>query len=103
MQNMTQAISTHEHMQTTDRILSLKLIDDKAPISSTGLIDRRLFTGDNKLHAVTDPQTGMWSLRYEQGKLPQAFMCSFTSFKSLMKFASAYFLKRNVMISEVTA
>jgi hypothetical protein len=102
MQNMTQAMETHEHMRTSDRLLSLKLIDDKAPMSSTGLIDRRLFTGDNKLHAVTDAQTGMWSLRYEQGKLPQAFQCSFTSFKALMKFASAYFLKRNVMVEEVT-
>lgn len=99
--NISQAIEAIDSHQRVDRILELKIIDDKAPLSSTGLVDRRLFKGENKLHAVTDPYTGLWSLNYEKGECPPAFKCQFTSFKKLYQFATDYFLKRNIEIKEI--
>ena len=84
-----------------DRILELSQIDGKAPISSTGLVDKRLFSGDNKLHAVKDPQTCLWSLKYEEGSVPQVLRCQFTSFRMLFKYVEDYFKKRNITVKEV--
>ncbi len=89
-------------MAKTDRLISLSVIDGEAAVSSTGLIDKRLFTGENKLHAIKDPQTCMWSFKYEQGGLPQALKTQrFTSFNALIKYAGDYFRKRNIEIKEV--
>jgi hypothetical protein len=86
-----------------DRIFKLALIDKKAPSSSTGLVDRRLFTGENKLHAVKDPQFGLWSVKYEHGPIPETLRQSFTSFKILVKVVTDYFAKRNIQIEEIFA
>src|SRR5258705_8640485 len=55
----------NEKNWSDDRILTLKIVDDKAPLNSTGLVDKRLFSGENKLHAIADKQTGLWFFRYE--------------------------------------
>lgn len=83
-----------------ERILSLSLIDDKAPVSSTGLVDRRLFKGEQKLIAVQDPKVSLWTLKYSKGILPEALKGTFTSFKALLKFSEGYFNRRNIRISE---
>jgi len=102
MQDLAQAFTAHEHMRATDRVLSLKPIEGKATISSTGLIDRRLFTGENKLHAVQNNETTLWTFKYEKGQLPPILQnSSFTSFKSLLKFATDYFIRRNIEIKEI--
>ena len=86
---------------STDRILVLEPIDDKKPLSSTGLVDPRLFTGENKLHAIKDPQTCLWHFKYEQGILPPTLKGQYTGFNQLKKTAEDYFTKRNMKIKEV--
>lgn len=93
----------NEKNWSKDRLLTLRIADNKAPLNSTGLVDKRLFSGDNKLHAIADLQTGLWSFRYERGGLPPALLDhKFTSFTSLFKYAKEYFIKRNIEITEVT-
>jgi len=88
--------------RSSDRILELKVIDNKAPISSTGLIDKRLFSGENRLHGIADPQYGHWSFKYDNGTLPPVLKEQrFTSFKALFNYAQDYFKKRNIEITEV--
>lgn len=90
-----------EKTKKSDRVLVLKVIDGKKPISSTGLVDPRLFTGGNKLHAVMDPQHMLWYFKYEQGGLPEVLKQKFTSFRMLKAHADDYFGKRNMVIEEV--
>lgn len=93
--------SPESKMRSPDRILVLKVKDGKAPIASTGLIDKRLFTGENNLHAIMDMQTCLWTVKYDNGGLPEPLKQQFTSFSSLLKHTRAYFHKRNVEIVEV--
>lgn len=89
------------NVRSHDRILELAVIDGKAALSSTGMVDTRLFTGGNKLHAIMDLETCLWRFKYDDGILPQPLKGVFTSFKALRKFAEEYFLKRNIRITEV--
>jgi len=89
-------------MRSPDRILVLKVKDGKTgPRTSGGVIDKRLFSGDNKLHAVMDTQTALWKLKYDAGSVPMPLQCSFTSFKALRAYTEAYFSKRDIEITEV--
>lgn len=90
-------------MRADDRVFILKLIDDKAPISSTGLVDKRLFSGENKLHVIRDEaSTFLWYFKYERGELPDYFKGrKYTKFIEAQKDAVAYFAKRNIRIEEV--
>lgn len=88
--------------RSSDRVLVLKVIDNKAPLTSMGLVDKRLFSGDNKLHGIAEPQTGHWYFKYDDGALPPALRDQkFTSFKALLTHAKEYFKKRNIEITEV--
>lgn len=95
----------YSHMSTknvansaTDRILKLTPIPGKGR-DSTGLIDKRIFTGENKLHAVQD--SGLWYLKYEMGAVPGALNQKFTNFNQLLKFVTSYFKSRNIDVVEV--
>lgn len=88
-------------MNSDDRILVLKLMEGKKPIAANGTIDPRLFTGENKLHAIFDPRSGMWNMRYETGGLPGALQQKFMEFHELEEFARTYFKSRNVEIVDV--
>lgn len=92
---------TSEKMSKPDRILELRPANGKKTLSSTGLVDTRLFTGENKLHAIKDPATCFWYLKYESGIVPQPLKQHFTSFGALKKFAEHYFGKRNIVIDKV--
>jgi hypothetical protein len=85
----------------TDRVFKIVPIDSTKPLSSTGLVDPRLFTGENKLHAIKDPQTCLWSMKYEQGILPPPLKGLFTGFGALKKHCVDYFEKRNMRIEEI--
>lgn len=95
------SISPESKMRSPDRVLILSIIDGKKPISSVGLTDTRLFSGENRVHAVMDDQTCLWQLKYEQGGVPQPLKCKFTSFKALLKFVGDYYKKRNIEIKQV--
>lgn len=90
-----------DRLKNTDRILVLKVKEGSKVLSSTGLVDKRLFTGENKLHAVRSDIDGLWYLKYEQGAVPAQLKVRFTSFSKLKKFASEYLATRNIEIAEV--
>jgi hypothetical protein len=90
-----------DKMMSDDRVLVLKTMDGKKATDSAGKIDPRLFTGENKLHAVYDPRSGMWNMRYETGAIPGALQQKFVEFHELEAFARAYFKTRNVEIVDV--
>lgn len=87
--------------RSSDRILVLKPIDGAKPLSSTGLVDTRLFTGENKLHAIMDDTNCMWRLKYDQGGLPPALKQTFTGFSKLIDYTKTYFKKRNIEIVDI--
>lgn len=85
----------------SDRVLVLKVKDGEKAKSSTGLIDPRIFNGENKLHAVQDPKNLLWSFRYDAGGLPPPLKQKFTNFTTLLNHAKIYFSKRNIEIVEI--
>lgn len=99
------AISPEAVMSAPDRILALEIIDGKKPLNSMGIVDPRLFQeGDNanRLHAVMDMETCLWSFKYDKGGVPPALKDQrFTGFKALKKYADDYFSKRNIRIREI--
>lgn len=96
-------ISPESKMRSPDRILILEPIEGR-PLNSKGIIDTRLFKDGeegNKLHAVMDTESCLWSFRYEKGIVPSALKGTFTGFRALKKFADEYFLQRNIKITEI--
>ena len=85
----------------TDRIIELRPIAGKDTMSSSGLVDRRLFNGDNKLHAIMNTRNCNWSLKYEDGGLPGPLKQTFTSFNKLKDHVEKYFQKRNIEITNI--
>lgn len=90
-------------MKSNDRAFVLEQMDDKAPINSTGLVDKRLFTGENKIRAIRDESsTNLWYFKYDKGVLPEALQgVKFTKFDQAQNFLTKYFNKRNIKIKEV--
>jgi hypothetical protein len=82
---------------STDRILILKV--NGIAKDTRGLLERRIFAGDNKIHAIQD--SGLWYLRYEKGGLPEGLKQRWTNFNQLMKFVTGYFKSRNIDVEEV--
>lgn len=71
-------------------------------LSSTGLTDPRLFTGENVFHAIMEENTCLWYMKYDSGVLPPPLRGrKFTSFKLLRQAAEEYFKARNIEIKEV--
>lgn len=86
-------------IRSYDRILVLEKIDPEN--KDTGLMDPRVFTGKNNLHAVMDTSTCMWSLKYEHGIVPEAIRYRFTNFKTLLDQVGVYLKTKNIKIVEV--
>ncbi len=95
------SISPESKMSSPDRVLVLKVMEGMKPLNTSGVADPRLFTGENKLHAVMDEQSCLWKFKYDMGIVPEALKGNFTGFKALKKFADSYFNKRNIEIVEV--
>lgn len=92
-----------EKMLTDDRVLNLKVMEGKKPLTTGGVVDSRLFNGSNRLHGIYDERTGMWNLRYETGSLPGELQVKFVTFKELEDFARRYFKTRNVEITDIVS
>lgn len=88
-------------MRSDDRILILKVMEGKTAKDYAGKVDPRLFSGENKLHGIYDPQSGMWNMRYQTGSLPEPLRQKFMTFEELEMAARKYFATRNVEISGV--
>ena len=87
--------------RSSDRILVLSKIEGLPSLTSKGLVDDRLFNGGNRLHAIMDPEYGFWSVRYDEGLVPQPLQQRWTSFTRLFDFVSGYFKRRNIEIKEI--
>lgn len=87
--------------RSDDRILVLRPMEGKNSLTNIGMIDNKLFTGENKLHGIMDPETCHWHFKYEMGVLPSPLKSNFTSFKKLKDYAVDYFKKRNIDIIEI--
>lgn len=97
-------ISPESRPQASDRIFKLEIIDGKKPLSSIGTIDPRLFKDgedSNKLHGVMDPETCLWSFKYEKGAVPPALKGQFTGIKAMKKYADLYFAQRNIKVVDL--
>lgn len=88
------------NIRSDDRVLVLEAVGGK-PLNSKGLVDTRLFKGENKLHAMMDGQTCLWYLKQDHGILPEPLRQKFTSFRALRDFTEGYYGRRDVVIKEV--
>lgn len=86
--------------KATDRVIVLAPIEGKFALNTSGLVDKRLFSGENKLHALQGVN-GLWTLRYEMGITPEPLKQIFTNFSTLERIVRDYFLKRNVEVKEI--
>lgn len=89
------------NVKSNDRILKLRPIDGKAPKNSMGLTDNRLFTGENNLHCLLEPNADLWTFKMEMGGVPGPLKQKFTKFSSALEHAKKYYASRNVEIYEV--
>jgi hypothetical protein len=86
--------------KSSDRIFVLAPIAGGAR-GSTGIVDKQLFTGGNRLHAILDNETCLWKLKYDNGGLPPALKQKWTNFSKLYTYVEDYMKKRNIEIKEV--
>lgn len=86
-------------LRKTDRILVLERIDPKN--KNNGMVDPRVFSGENNLHVIMDLVTGLWTFKYERGIVPGALRERFTSFLQAYNFADNYLKTKNIKIVEV--
>ena len=101
LQSVDETRLTSSKMRNSDRVLVLKPMPGEKPKNVLGLVDPRLFTKGNHLHAVMDPQSCLWRLKYESGVMPPSFHQQFTTFSKLMDFTMKYFKGRSIEIVEV--
>lgn len=87
-------------LKSNTRVFKLEVIDGKKPKSSTGLIDPRVFSGENNFAAVRDSRN-IWSFKVKAGGLPEALKSKYTTFENLYEYAVKYFAGRNMKITEV--
>jgi hypothetical protein len=90
-----------KYNRASDIIFKLKKKEGEVGITSTGLIDNRLFTGTNNLHAIMDKQTCLWHLQYDSGILPLELKTQYTSYKKALAAVTDYFNRRNIEIVDV--
>jgi len=90
-----------DRLKSNDRIILLKKMEGKNTLDSKGMVDNRLFSGDNKLHAILDSETGLWSLKFEKGLMPGALDAKFTKFSKVVEKVKEYYDKRNVEIDKI--
>lgn len=88
-------------MHSNKRALIVKVKEGEKARSTAGLVDSRLFTGQNKLFALKEPVGNLWMLRYESGMIPPVLRQKFTKFSNLLDHTQRYFSKRGLEITEV--
>lgn len=90
-------------MRGHDRVFVLKKIDPNAPEDATGLVDKNVLTGKNRLHAIRDEASSfLWYFKYDHGVVPNYLDGrKYTKFDDAKKDAEKYFNTRNIQIEEV--
>lgn len=84
----------------SDRLFKLVAIDGK-PLNTSGMVDKRLFDGSNKLHIKMDKHSSLWYCFYDKGLIPQQMQQRFTSFNKALSFVKEYFIQRDIDVQEV--
>jgi len=90
-----------EKMHSLDRAITLKPMEGKPTLNSSGAVDKRLFNGENRLRAVYDNVHGLWGLKYDKGAVPGGLEGRFTDLQVLIDYVRSYYARRNVEVSEV--
>jgi len=99
---MMESISPPSNIRASTRTLVLKPIEGQKPLATSGLPDPRLFTGEQGVKIMMDPQTCLWQFQYtNKGILPESLKGVFTSFSAAFRHAENYFQKRNIQITAV--
>jgi hypothetical protein len=89
-------------MHSEHRIIHIRPMNNgKSTLNSSGMVDNRLFTGENKLHATYIDHSGMWKLHYDIGAIPGGLQMQFTTLQELLTHVRSYFKKRNVEVVDV--
>lgn len=86
--------------KSNDRILVLQAMEGKATLSTTGTVDKRLFSGENKLHCIYEEETGLWYFKMDHGFLPGGLTQRFTTYGKALAFAREYYARRNIEIKQ---
>lgn len=87
-----------KYNRANDIVFKLKAKEGGATFD--GLVDKRIFTGENNLHAIMDKQTCLWHLTYDNGTLPAQLKGQYTGFNKLFDTVRVYYGKRNIEITE---
>lgn len=103
---MADRASTYEErirdrVKSNDRYVILKQMEGKPSLNSSGMVDKRLFSGENKLHVILDPQEGLWSVKFEKGLTPGHLDQKFTTFRKAVDTIVQYYRKRNIEIDKI--
>lgn len=85
-------------MRAVDRTFVFEKMGDIK--NTTGMVDNRLFSGENRLHAKMDDHS-LWYLQMESGLLADPLKQKWTSFSKLKEYIDGYFQRRNVKLKEV--
>ena len=84
-----------------EREFVLELIPGQQTKTETGMVDNRIFRGENKVFGVHDPQSNLWTIKYHLGKPPATLNQRFTSFERLHAFVEPYYRKRGLRIAKI--
>lgn len=98
---MTLVGNVQDKNRKTTIQLILKPIEGVKGKTSSGIVDPRLFNGENELYAIKDPQTCLWHVQYKQGVLPPKLKQRFTSYDLLLTYVTDYYKTRNIEIVKI--
>jgi hypothetical protein len=90
-----------DKLKSNERYVLLKQMEGQDPLNSKGMVDKRLFTGENKLLVTLDPQDSLWSIKFEKGLTPGNLTQRFTAFSKAVKHIKDYYAKRNIEIDKI--
>jgi hypothetical protein len=83
---------------STERVLLLYPKEGTVAKDTAGLPAKKLFTGDNKMHAKTEGH--LWHCYMDKGEIPMQLRQKWTKFSALFKAVESYYDKRNVEVKE---
>ena len=92
---------TRDKMHSDQRYLIIRPMEGQHSLSSTGLVDNRVFQGGNTVYAMRDPLTDLWVIKFASGSPPGPLRQQFTTLPMLIEFARVYLAKRNLNLVEV--
>lgn len=79
----------------------VKAKEGKKILGTTGLVDNRLFVGDNFFHLVMELSTCFWYAKMDKGVTPEPLRAKFTNYQKALNHLTAYLDKRNLEIKEI--